>query len=94
MSTASHLPKERQAAFYLPVDVLVNTGFSYVAKFGIDMGVTMPASDPISVTIGTDGSAARMDGYIPSQTVVGVADIVKKLRGGAGAPAAGPGGAL
>jgi hypothetical protein len=94
VSTASHLPKERQAAFYLPVDVLVNTGFSYVAKFGIDMGVTMPASDPIGVTIGTDGSAARMDGYIPSQTVVGVADIVKKLRGGAGAPAAGPGGAL
>jgi hypothetical protein len=95
VSTASHLPAQREAVFYLPVDVLVNTAFSYVAKFGIDMGVTMPASDPIGFTIGTDGSAARLDGYIPSQTVVGVADIVKKLRGGgAGGPAAGPGGAL
>ena len=98
-NTASHLPKQRQLVAYFPVDILVNTAFGYAAKFGLDMGVTMPACDPIGVTLGTEGSTARIEGYVPSQLVTGAVNVIKKVRGaahpggpgGPGAPPAGGG---
>jgi hypothetical protein len=93
--TASHLPTQRLAVAYLPVDVLVNTGLSYAAKFGLDMGVTMPATDPIGATASTDGSAARLDVYIPSQVFTGISQVTTRVMmhaGGAGGPPPQPGG--
>lgn len=78
-STASHLPTQRVVAFYVPVDVLINTVFTYIGKFGIEMGITMPAADPIGTTLSTDGSALRADSYVSTQLISSVADIVQKL---------------
>jgi hypothetical protein len=98
-ATAGHLPTQRVAAMYLPMDVVVNTVFGYIAKFGLDMGVTMAPADPIGITVGTDGSVWRMDGYVPAKLIIGAADVSKKLigarRGGPppqGGGPAGPGG--
>jgi hypothetical protein len=88
-STAGHLPKSRQAVVYFPIDVLANTAFTYVAKFGLDMGVTFPPCDPIGVTVATENSAIRVDSYIPTKLVASSVTIVKKLNG-AGAPPSPP----
>jgi hypothetical protein len=96
-STAAQLPKERLAAFYVPVDTIVNTVFTYMGKFGLDMGVTMPASDPIGITLGTEGSAVRGDLFVPNQLLTNGAQMSGKLmahKPGPGGPGgAGPGGA-
>jgi hypothetical protein len=88
LNTAGQLPKQRLAAMYIPLDTLINTVFSYAAKFGLDMGVTMPDSDPVGVSVSTDGSAARFDVYIPTQIVANAAKAATKII----APHAGPGG--
>jgi hypothetical protein len=84
-STAGHLPKTRQAVVYVPLDVIANTAITYIAKFGLDMGVTVPPCDPIGVSLGTQNSAVRMDSYVPTQLVASGVTIAKKLTG-AGAP--------
>jgi hypothetical protein len=97
--TAAHLPKQRIAAYYLPVDTMANTILSYVAKFGLQMGVTMAPSDPIGWTISTDGSAVRGDLYVPVQIVKNAADVANKLmmhrmEPGGTPPAMPPGGTV
>jgi hypothetical protein len=89
VSTAAQLPTQRMAEIYVPLDTVVNTVFGYMAKFGLDMGVTMPESDPIGMTVATDGSTARIDSYIPLQIVTNAAKVGTKLM----APHAAPGGA-
>jgi hypothetical protein len=91
-ATAAHLPTQRLAEVYVPLDVLVNTGFSYAAKFGVDMGASMEASDPIGITLATDGSSVRIDQYMPSKLAFGIADVVNKVSGARheGAPGAPP----
>jgi hypothetical protein len=99
-NTAAKLPTQRVAAFYVPLDTIVNTVFTYMGKFGLDMGVTMPASDPIGVVSSTDGSAVRIDLYVPGQLITSSAQVAGKLmlhRAGAnpgGGPPPPPGGGL
>ena len=94
VDTASHLPKMRYCALYLPIDTLLNTVFSYSAKFGFDLGIAIPATDPIGVTLGTEGTAMHDEMYLPTKAVADVVDTVHKLqnvRNGAGGPGMGPG---
>jgi hypothetical protein len=86
VSTAGQLPAQRKMVIYVPVDVLVNTAFGYAAKAGLPLDVTMPESDPVGVTFGTDGSAARMDTYFPLQIVTNAAKAAGKLMPHAAAP--------
>jgi hypothetical protein len=92
---ASQLPTQRVAVMYVPVDVIVNSVFSYMAKFGLDMGVTMPACDPIGFAISTEGSSTRATMFLPSQILTSASTVAGKLMvhaAGPGAPgAAGPG---
>jgi hypothetical protein len=79
--TAAQLPTQRLGVFYVSLDTLLNTIINYAGKFGFEVGVTMPASDPIGMTVAATGSAIEMDGYVPENTLVGVTDVVKKAIG-------------
>ncbi len=69
-AVAAQLPTQRVAAFYVPLDVWVNTVLNYARAFGQDMGVKLPDDlPPIGVTISGDGSAIRCDEYVPTQLV-------------------------
>jgi hypothetical protein len=94
--TASHLPSTRLGVAYVPIDTLINTGLSYAAKFGLDMGVTMPATDPIGAAASTDGSACRLDVYVPAQVFTGISQIATKImmHVGPGGPPPGAGGPM
>ncbi len=63
----AELPKTRAAAFYVPLDVIISTAVSYARQFGFPMPVQIPPNlPPIGVTIGTQGSALRVDGHVPT----------------------------
>jgi hypothetical protein len=67
-AVSAELPPQRFAAIYVPLDLWATTGFGYAKMFGIDWGVTMPDNlPPMGSTLSTDGSAVRLDTYLPSQ---------------------------
>lgn len=69
-TVAAQLPTDRVAVVYLPLDLWAGTGLSYAKQFGMDMGVTLPDNlPPIGAAVSTDGSAVRVDSYIPAQLV-------------------------
>ncbi len=68
---ADALPKQRLFAAYFAVDKLVVNGSKMMAQFGvgppkIDLPPNLP---PIGMTVGTEGSAIRIDGYLPYQLI-------------------------
>jgi hypothetical protein len=93
VNTAAQLPKQRLAIAYFPLDTVVNTVFGYMAKFGLDMGVSMPDTDPIGIAVSTDGSTARFDSYIPTDLVTNGMKVATKLMAPRGAAPGGPAGA-
>ncbi|MGA3065467.1 MAG: hypothetical protein ABSF29_01335 [Tepidisphaeraceae bacterium] len=70
-AVAAELPTQRMSAFYIPLDQWASTGLNYAKQFAsMDMGVKIPEDlPPVGVTISADGSALRVDGYIPAQLV-------------------------
>jgi hypothetical protein len=66
----AELPKTRAAVFYVPLDVIISTAVSYARQFGFPMPVQIPPNlPPIGVTVGTQGSALRVDGHVPTPLV-------------------------
>jgi hypothetical protein len=69
-TVAAQLPTDRLAVVYFPLDLWASAGLGYAKQFGMDMGVTLPDNlPPIGTTFSTDGSAVRVDSYIPAQLV-------------------------
>jgi hypothetical protein len=92
VNTAAKLPTQRVGVVYIALDNVVNTVFTYMGKFGLDMGVTMPAVDPIGLASSNEGSAVRLDIYIPGQILTSGAQVAGKLMVHRAVPVA-PGGA-
>lgn len=66
----SHLPTNRTAEFYVPVDQIVTTGLTYARQFGAQMNLTLqPDLPPLGFASSTDGSAIRIDGFVPTVLV-------------------------
>jgi hypothetical protein len=103
-SVAAQLPTERLAAFYIPLDQWATSGLNYAKQFAsMDMGVKIPEDlPPVGVTLSADGSALRMDAYVPAQlldalTQAGIqvfAAMAQPHPGGAPQGGGGPGGGL
>jgi hypothetical protein len=67
---AGQLPQTRLAVAYIPLDETVKTVMNYAQQFGFRAGVAPPPEvAPIGVTLSADGSAMRVDSYVPSQLI-------------------------
>jgi hypothetical protein len=66
----ANLPKNRAGAVYVPVDVIATTILDVMAAKGMPGGVKIPPNlPPLGAALAVEGTAVRVDGYIPSQTV-------------------------
>jgi len=64
------LPQNRLGAFYLQVDAIATTVLDVMAAKGVPGGVKLPPNlPPLGGAVSTEGTALRIDGYIPAQTV-------------------------
>jgi len=93
-NVAAQLPPQRFAAFYIPLDQWANTGLNVAKQFSMDMGVKIPDDlPPVGCTLSTDGTAVRLDSYVPTQlvqalTAAGIQMFMAQAQHG------GPGGGL
>jgi hypothetical protein len=99
-AVAGQLPTQRLAAIYIPLGTWASTGLAYAKQFSLDMGVKVPDDlPPIGETVSTDGSALRIDAYVPAQliqtlTAAGMQMYLQSQKAGqpGGAPAGAGGG--
>lgn len=64
------LPQNKLGAFYLQVDQIASTILDVMAARGIPGGIKLPANlPPLAGAVDVEGSAIRLDGYIPAETV-------------------------
>lgn len=92
---ASQLPKNRQVEVYVHLDEVVSTALTAAAQFGMGVNVQLPPDlPPIGATLATEGSAIRVDAFVPTPLVQSLVaagmQIFMQMQGG-GQPG-GPGG--
>jgi hypothetical protein len=86
------LPQNRLGAFYLPIDTIASTVLDVMAARGMPGGVKLPPNlPPLGAAVASEGSAIRIDGYVPAQTVqsliaAGMQMWLQNMGGGAGQP--------
>jgi len=95
-SVSAQLPKNRSAAFFIPLDQIVNTAATYAQAFGMPVQIQLPQDlPPIGGTIATEGNAVRLDSYTPTELVRAVVaagmQVAQQMQGGGRHPG-GPGG--
>lgn len=72
-ATRKQLPQNRLAEVYLPLDVMLNTAATYASAFGTPVKLQLPPNlPPIGFTMGTEGTAFRVDSHVPAQLVQSV----------------------
>jgi len=86
-----NLPPSRKAVFYLALGELVTTGTNYARMMGMPIPVNIkPDLAPLGFAAGTDGSAARMDVFVPADLVEAMVTTGLQLKvmgqGGRGKP--------
>jgi len=92
---AAGLPQNRLGVFYLPIDTIATTVLDVMAARGMPGGVKLPPNlPPLAWALDSEGSAIRVDGYIPAQTVQSLiaAGMQMWLQGMNGGGAGQPGG--
>lgn len=92
-SVIKALPAQRRAAVFVSVDTIASTVLDVMAARGMPGGVKLPPNlPPLAAAVDTDGTAIRLDGYIPAQTVqaliaAGMQMWLQNMQGGgAGQP--------
>ncbi len=96
-AVSKQLPKDRFAVGYLALDEVLTTVGAYAKQYGMPFNFQLrPNLPPIGMAASTDGSAIRVDSYVPLdliQSVVAAAmQIEMQMRGGGGGGAPGDGG--
>lgn len=99
-ATVTQLPKNRLAAWYIPLDTILKTGLTYAQQAGLPMQIQLGENlPPIGVTVATEGSAIRMDGHLPTPLAQNIASAFMQVYanfqprgGGGGRPPANNGG--
>jgi hypothetical protein len=92
---AAGLPQNRLGVLYLPIDTIATTVLDVMAARGMPGGVKLPPNlPPLAWALDSEGSAIRVDGYIPAQTVQSLiaAGMQMWLQGMNGGGAGQPGG--
>jgi hypothetical protein len=89
---SSQLPAKSIAIYYISLDNILGTAARYAQGF-IPIKITVPQDlPPIGIAAGTEGSAIRIDGFIPTQTVQSL--IAAGLQAYSDANKSGKGGGL
>ena len=94
-SVVKALPQSRLAAVFLPIDTIAATVLDVMAARGMPGGVKLPPNlPPLGAAVAAEGSAVRVDGYIPAQTIQALiaAGMQMWLQGMQGGGAGQPGG--
>lgn len=86
---AAELPKMRIYEAYISLDEMVTTGVGVAGVFGMPVPLQLPPDlPPVGVTMGTEGSAVRIDSHIPTTTVSALIaagmQIFMQMQGGGG----------
>jgi len=67
---ASHLPSHNTGVYYIALDNIVTTAVRYAQGFGLPIKMKLPHDlPPVGMAFGGEGSAIRMDTFIPATTV-------------------------
>jgi hypothetical protein len=88
---AKNLPQKRIGEFYVAVDEIVTTATNYAKMMGMPIPVNIkPDLPPIGMAVATEGSAGRIDAYIPADLVEQMITTALQVRmmgaGGRGKP--------
>jgi hypothetical protein len=69
-SVSAQLPDGRVLEYYVALDNIVTSAVKYAQGFGLQVKLKLPQNlPPVGVSAGTDGPSARMDVFVPAQTV-------------------------
>jgi hypothetical protein len=72
-STAAQLPKQRLATWFIQIDNFATSVANYAKAFGMPINFQVPQNlAPLGGTLSSEGSAIRLDGYAPTQTLQSV----------------------
>ena len=67
---AGHLPKSRILVEYVKLDNIITAGVKYAQGFNVPIKMQLPPNlPPIGVSMASEGSAVRVDGFLPTQLV-------------------------
>jgi hypothetical protein len=76
-STSDQLPKERGLEFYIAVDQIAKTAVAFMKQQGMAIPFKLPPNlPPVGMTMTKDGSAARMDTFVPTKLVEAITSAV------------------
>jgi hypothetical protein len=93
--TNAHLPKQRIVGWYFSLDNFATSVANYAKAFGMPINLQVPQNlSPLGGAITTEGSAVRLDGYAPTQTLQSVIAAVMQtyMQMQGGQQPGGPGG--
>ena len=70
---AAQLPKSRIGVEYIKLDNMITAGVKYAQGFGAPFKMQLPPNlPPIGMSVASEGSAIRLDGFLPTQLVQSV----------------------
>ena len=73
VATNAQLPKQRLAAWYIHIDHFATSVANYAKAFGMPINFQVPQNlAPLGGAVSSEGSAIRVDGYAPTQTLQSV----------------------
>ena len=93
---SGHLPAKRMLVEYIALDNIIMAGVKYAQGFGMPVKMQLPPNlPPIGIAVASEGTALRMDGFLPTQLVQSVVaagmQTWMQMQGGAGAQPEGDG---
>ncbi len=78
---SDELPKNKQMVMYLAVDNVLTTGLKYASTMGMNLPINIaPNQPPVGMSIGTEGTAVRVDTFIPTQLVKSITAAVIQFK--------------
>lgn len=92
-AVAAQLPKSRAGVFYIALDNIINTTSNYMAQSGMPFKMQLPPDlQPVGMSLASEGSAMRVDVYVPTETVQSIISGALTARQGMMGGPGGPGG--
>jgi hypothetical protein len=87
--TSDQLPKPRGAEFYVAIDEIANTAVKFMKQQGMAVPFKLPPNlPPVGAAVSKEGSAARVDTFIPTKLVEAITSAVMQtmmqMNGGGG----------